>query len=103
MSGEWDAIIIDISGIGGASNEWLPPELFETLEPCSETWELRVQSDTWALGKILALMAEAINDGRKGEDKLILLDIAQMVKQARGYISLEAISDRLLARLVNNE
>jgi hypothetical protein len=94
MSEEWDAIVIDVSGIGGASNEWLLPELFETLEPCSETWELRVQSDTWALGKILALMAKAINDGGK-EDKLLLLDIAQMVEQARGCISLEAISSRL--------
>lgn len=95
MSKEWNAVMIDVSGIGGTGDEWLLPELFESLDRCSESWELRVQSDTWALGKILALMAKAINDGGKEEEKLLLLQIAQEVEQPRGCASLAAISDRL--------
>jgi hypothetical protein len=108
MSKEWNAILIDVSGIGGTTDEWLLPELFETLDRCSESWELRVQSDTWALGKILASMAKAMNDGGKEEDKLLLLKITQEVEQTRGGISLDVISDRLsqalrMAGSVDNE
>jgi hypothetical protein len=50
-----------------------------------------VQSDTWALGKILASMAKAMKDGDKEEEKLLLLPIAQEFEQSLGYISLSAI------------
>lgn len=54
-----------------------------------------MRSDTWALGKILASMAKAVNDGGKEEGKLVLLEIAQEVIQTHGCISLNAISSRL--------
>jgi tRNA A-37 threonylcarbamoyl transferase component Bud32 len=108
MSKEWNAVLIDVSGIGGATDEWLLPELFETLDRCSVSWELRVQSDTWALGKILASMAKAIDDG-KDEEKITLLQIAQEVERFRGRISLSTITRRLsqvigsISSLVDNE
>lgn len=95
MSREWNAIIIDVSGIGGTTDKWLLPELFESLHRCSESWKSRVQSDTWALGKILALMAKAMNDDGKEEERLLLLQIALDVERSRGCISLAAISDQL--------
>ena len=95
MSKEWSAVMLDVSGIGGTGDKWLLPELFESLNRCSERWKMRVQSDTWALGKVLASMVEAMNDGGKKEEKLPLLQIAQEVEQTRGCISLATISDRL--------
>jgi hypothetical protein len=95
MSKEWSAVLIDISGIGGTTDEWLLPELFEILDRCSVSWKLRVQSDTWALGKIFSLMAKAIDDNGKEEEKLPLLHIAQEVEQTRGCISLSTITRRL--------
>jgi hypothetical protein len=95
MSKEWSAVVLDVSGIGGTGDEWLLPELFESLDRCSESWELRVQSDTWALGKIMASMAKGMNDDGKEEEKLLLLQIAREVEQTRGCTSLAAISDQL--------
>ncbi|KAF1999268.1 hypothetical protein P154DRAFT_546429 [Amniculicola lignicola CBS 123094] len=83
MSREWKAIIIDVSGIGGTTDEFLLPELFEALDRCLEKWGLRVQSDTWALGKILALMAEAMNNS--GKDKLALPNIAPLSNHSHSY------------------
>ena len=94
MSKEWNAILIDVSGIGGNTDEWLLLELFKVLDRYSESWELRVQSDTWALGRILASTAKAMNDGGKEEDKLLLLEIAEEVEQTCGSISLKTISGR---------
>ncbi|KAH8701337.1 hypothetical protein GQ44DRAFT_732959 [Phaeosphaeriaceae sp. PMI808] len=95
MSKEWSAVMLDVSGIGGTGDGWLLPELFESLNRCSESWEMRVQGDTWALGKIMVSMAKAMNDGGKEEEKLFLLQIAHMFEQTRGCTSLAAISDRL--------
>lgn len=97
ISREWNAILIDVSGIGGTTDEFLLPELFETLDRCSESWELRVQSDIWALGKILASMAQAMDevDVGKEDNRLGMLDIAQEIERTRGCISLDTISGRL--------
>jgi hypothetical protein len=59
MSKEWTAILIGVSGIGGTTRDWVLPELLDAPDACSANWEVRVQSDTWALGKVLPLMAEA--------------------------------------------
>jgi len=108
MSKEWNAVLIDVSGIRGTTNKWLLPELFETLDRGSVSRELRVQSDTWALGKILASMAKAIDDG-KDEENITLLQIAQEVERFRGRISLSIITRRLsqvigsISSLIDNE
>lgn len=51
------AVLIDISGIDGVSNEWLSPSMEKIAEPLEQSVEARKQNDIWALGKMLATMA----------------------------------------------
>jgi hypothetical protein len=56
------AILIDVSGVGGTSRDWLAPEMRTLSEPLSEDLNSRIQNDIWALGKIISVMADAAND-----------------------------------------
>jgi serine/threonine protein kinase len=57
MSAAWKAVLIDISGIDGVSNEWLSPTMQKTAEPLEQSVEARKQNDIWAMGKIFLAMA----------------------------------------------
>jgi hypothetical protein len=98
MSKGWTPILIDFSGIVGTTRDWLLPELLNVSDACSASWEVRVQSDTWALGKILSSMAETECD----EEKQLLQHIAQAIEQARGLIPLPEIAS-WLCRMVTPE
>ncbi|TVY13911.1 hypothetical protein LARI1_G008939 [Lachnellula arida] len=52
------ATLIDLSGIGGTSQEWLSPEMRMLSEPLSQDMDSRMQNDIWALGRILSVMAD---------------------------------------------
>lgn len=69
ISTTWKAVLIDISGIDGVSNEWLSPSMWETAEPLEQSIEARKQNDIWALGKIFAAMAA--KTGYKWERELL--------------------------------
>jgi hypothetical protein len=56
------AILIDVSGCGGTSRDWLSPEMRTLSEPLSEGLNARIQNDIWALGKIVSVMANAASD-----------------------------------------
>ncbi|PGG95927.1 serine/threonine protein kinase [Polytolypa hystricis UAMH7299] len=58
ISTEGNALLIDISGIGGITREWLAPEMHDILDPLSESLESRKQNDIWALGNMLSTMAK---------------------------------------------
>lgn len=60
-----EAILIDISGIGGTTHEWLAPEMLDGLDPLSKNMEARVWNDIWALGKIFLQMANASCVGKE--------------------------------------
>lgn len=55
-------VLIDVSGIGGITLDWLSPEMENISEPLSQDFELRKQHDIWALEKILSEMAHTTND-----------------------------------------
>ena len=60
LSGESDAVLIDISGIGGVTRQWLCPEMLESKkDPLSGSIEAQQQNDIWALGQIMLAMADA--------------------------------------------
>jgi hypothetical protein len=94
MSKDRHAVLIEISGIGGVTTEWLLPELLEASDECSKGREVRVRSDTWALGKILTLMAEALYHD---DERLLLINIAQDIERTGGRVPLLEVIHQLLA------
>ncbi|GKZ37660.1 hypothetical protein AbraIFM66950_009309 [Aspergillus brasiliensis] len=58
-----NAIVIDISGTGGYTWEWLSPEMQNTIQEGTETppaetsFSERVATDCWAYGRVLSMMA----------------------------------------------
>lgn len=62
ISAEYNAILADISGIGGTTRAWLAPEMLSLSDPLSESMDSRVRNDIWALGKLLCKMAHASYD-----------------------------------------
>jgi serine/threonine protein kinase len=59
ISEHLNAILIDVSGIGGVTRKWLSPEMQVLSEPLSQDMESRTQNDIWAVGLILSAMADA--------------------------------------------
>ena len=60
LSVEYDAVLIDISGIGGVTRQWLSPEMRESKkDPLSWSIAAQQQNDIWALGQIMLAMANA--------------------------------------------
>ncbi|KAG2418663.1 hypothetical protein HFD88_001764 [Aspergillus terreus] len=57
-----NAVVIDISGIGGITYEWRAPEIRDEISPCSLPFELRQSNDVWACGKLLSEMASYAED-----------------------------------------
>lgn len=74
ISSELDAVLIDISGIGGVTRQWLCPEMLESKrDPFSWTLAARQENDVWALGQILRVMADVCVDE---EQKHLLKGVA---------------------------
>ncbi|KAL4915063.1 kinase domain protein [Aspergillus aurantiobrunneus] len=48
-----NAVIIDISGIGGITREWCSPEIQDEASPFDLSFEQRRLNDIWAYGKLL--------------------------------------------------
>ncbi|EEQ35372.1 hypothetical protein McanMca71_004761 [Microsporum canis] len=67
IDSEDNAVLIDISGIGGVTHEWLAPELRDILDPLSLPFEARQRNDIWAYGKLLLAMAELSGNMRERE------------------------------------
>lgn len=74
ISAEDNAVLTDISGIGGVTQEWLAPEMHHVSDPLTESMESRIRNDVWALGKLLLEMANAsCNNIEKQQLKCIAL------------------------------
>lgn len=57
---------------------------------------LRMQSDVWVLGKILALTAKTLlESGAEAGDVLVLARIAKEIENTLGYVTLDVINARL--------
>lgn len=60
LSGESNAVLIDVSGIGGVTRQWLCPEMLESKkDPLSWSIAAQQQNDIWALGQIMLAVADA--------------------------------------------
>ncbi|OQD77634.1 hypothetical protein PENDEC_c002G01880 [Penicillium decumbens] len=73
LDAEQNAILIDISGTGGYTWEWLSPEIQDIvlnnveLLPWDMPFETRVAADCWAFGKLLLALAEKSGTGSVSE------------------------------------
>ncbi|KAJ5507501.1 hypothetical protein N7527_009644 [Penicillium freii] len=56
IDGDGNAILIDVSGIGGITHVWLAPEIRNEISPLDLTFHARQLNDTWAFGKLLSLL-----------------------------------------------
>ncbi|EEP77974.1 predicted protein [Uncinocarpus reesii 1704] len=65
IDNEENAVLIDISGIGGVTHEWLAPEIREILDPLSLPFEMRQRNDIWAYGQLLSAMAELSSNNQE--------------------------------------
>jgi len=74
ISNDFDAVLIDISGIGGVTRKRLSLEMLGENDPLSLGFEARKQNDIWAFGRILLAMADAC---RADDEKPLLRSIAQ--------------------------
>ncbi|KAJ6103798.1 hypothetical protein N7486_004020 [Penicillium sp. IBT 16267x] len=63
INGDGDAILIDVSGIGGITHEWRAPEIRNEISPLDLSLQVRRLNDTWAYGKLLLLLASRAGDG----------------------------------------
>jgi serine/threonine protein kinase len=75
ISAEINAVLSDISGIGGVTRDYLAPEMLDIPDPLAECKESQVCNDIWALGKMFMEMGDASsNDIEKQQLKRIAQD-----------------------------
>jgi serine/threonine protein kinase len=90
ISADMNAVLIDISGIGGVTRQWLSPEMLKEKDPMSQGLEARKRNDIWGLGQVLLAMAEACSDK---DEKQLLRTISPSALRAPPRIPLsEAIA-----------
>lgn len=54
IDGNGNAVLIDISGVGGITHEWRAPEIRDNISPGDLPFEERQLNDTWDYGKLLS-------------------------------------------------
>lgn len=62
ISAENDAVLSDVSGIGGVTRNYLAPEMLDVPDPLAEGLEARTWNDIWALGKMILEMGDATSN-----------------------------------------
>lgn len=89
LSAESDAVLIDISGIGGVTRQWLCPEMLESKkDPLSWSIAAQQRNDIWAFGQILLAMADACC---ADEQKKLLRNVALATKRPCPHIPLSEV------------
>ncbi|KAE8152063.1 kinase domain protein [Aspergillus avenaceus] len=53
LDSKGNAVLIDISGIGGITRSWCAPEIQHEISPSDLPFEVRRSCDVWAFGKLL--------------------------------------------------
>ncbi|KAL2048966.1 hypothetical protein ABVK25_010819 [Lepraria finkii] len=68
-----NALLVDVSGVGGVTYEWTAPELRDKND-LNVSLEERVLNDIWAYGMLLSAIAQSSN---RTEDVALLHEVAQ--------------------------
>jgi len=90
---DWDAVLIDVSGIGGFTYEWLSPEMVEVDDVLSQPLASRKFNDIWALGRMFGGMACVLSD-EADQELLRRLGLAATVETPASRIHLDEIISR---------
>ena len=62
LDAEGNAVLIDISGIGGVTHALRAPEIRDELSPIKLSFETRRWNDVWAYGKLLSEIVMHMED-----------------------------------------
>ena len=60
ISAEINAVLSDISGIGGVIRDYLAPKMLNILDPLAESKKSRVCNNIWALGKMIMEIGDSL-------------------------------------------
>lgn len=82
-----NAILIDISGIGGMTYEWRAPEIRDEIDTFGLSFKDRRLNDIWAYGMLLKRIAEPVEE----EDSFV--EILEVVAE---YLTRDVQSRRTL-------
>ncbi|KAJ5909043.1 hypothetical protein N7495_001725 [Penicillium taxi] len=87
---EGNAFLIDISGTGGYTWEWLSPEMRTFIEedpdkaPSDALFATRIATDCWAYGQLLLIIAKGSEPGNAGEKlQVISRDLTKANSEVR--------------------
>ena len=73
LDNDGNAVLIDISGIGGVTHEWLAPEIRDEISPFDLPLQTRRMNDTWAYGKVLSEIASKVGKSNPFAETLTLV------------------------------
>ena len=73
LDNDGNAVLIDISGIGGVMYEWLAPEIRDEISPFDLPLQTRRMNDTWAYGKVLSEIASKVGKRNPFTETLTLV------------------------------
>ena len=95
-----NAVLIDISGIGGVTPEYLAPEMYDVSEYdvsdlLSINVEIRMRNDIWALGKMISQMADISIDNTE-KQQLRHIALSAMANEPSSRTALPSIISSLL-------
>ncbi|KAJ5666928.1 hypothetical protein N7462_011337 [Penicillium macrosclerotiorum] len=62
LDDDGNAVLVDISGIGGMTHEWRAPEIMDEIYPFELPFQTRRLNDTWAYGTLLKKIAFKAED-----------------------------------------
>lgn len=81
-----NAVIIDISGIGGVTYEWLAPEIHKAKDPLSFSFEARKANDIWAYGQLISIIAKSVVTGHEVN---LLTDVSECLTKVDPTLRIE--------------
>ena len=85
IDADGNAMLIDISGIGGVTHGWRAPEIQDQILPSELPYEVRRSSDTWTYGKLLLQLVLHAEDNCLG----------RALKQIAGDLMIEDMHERM--------
>ncbi|KAL4783833.1 protein kinase [Aspergillus varians] len=85
VDADGNAVLIDISGIGGVTHGWCAPEIRDQILPSELPYEVRRSNDTWAYGKLLLQLVIHAEDS----------SLVRTLKQIAGDLMMEDMDQRM--------